>query len=363
MNWRRNLWAIAALLLASPSFSTAQTWSLDPVLEIGAVDGEPHELFQFPVSAGRDGDRLFVADRLVGVVRYFAFDGSFLGEVGGEGEGPSEFQFLQSAWSHDGELTVADPVQSKLATFDNAGELVSTVRLPLAMASVVGIDRDGLTWVHSMNGVTDLTPIGMTRDQTRLVAFDRAGTEVRSFGVDWGTIRFDRSPHPFTPLGGPALLGGLVYVADPKEPRVRWYSASGQGSLSVGVPPPPTQAAAAELVRQRLSDDGNANLLQRLESIPLSGSTPAIARVMAAVDDELWVKRYDVLEDSHWLGGWAGGAGGEWLVVDRGGRTIATVGIPESVVPLAVDKEYLYARRRGEFDVQHVVVYRVVRNP
>lgn len=105
-----------------------QVWPSDAHLvsdvSIGVLDGDPH--YQFgnirAITVGADG-RMYVLDGHGPVIRVYRPDGSWLQDVGREGEGPGEYKRPDSglAMRPDGKLLLRDPGNGRISRYDSDG--------------------------------------------------------------------------------------------------------------------------------------------------------------------------------------------------------------------------------------------------
>jgi hypothetical protein len=110
-----------------------QVWPADARLEsevaIGVLDGTPE--YQFgnirALAAGPDG-RIYVLDGHGPVVRMYAADGTYLRDVGREGEGPGEYKQPDSglAFLSDGRLALRDPGNGRISLYSADGEYLDS---------------------------------------------------------------------------------------------------------------------------------------------------------------------------------------------------------------------------------------------
>jgi hypothetical protein len=104
------------------------TLSESPILSIGVVEGDEPYLFSGISEIARLSDgSIAVAETRAREIRIFDRTGRFVRSMGGSGEGPGEFQFLE--WFHivAGDTIVAwDGQLRRLTLFTSAGNVVTT---------------------------------------------------------------------------------------------------------------------------------------------------------------------------------------------------------------------------------------------
>lgn len=118
-------------------------------ISIGVLDGDPQ--YQFgnirAIAVGADG-RMYVLDGHGPVLRMYAADGTWVQNVGREGEGPGEYKRPDSglAMRPDGKLLLRDPGNGRISIYDSGvyeGSLPLTGGLNTSSPMVV--TRDGAT--------------------------------------------------------------------------------------------------------------------------------------------------------------------------------------------------------------------------
>ena len=110
-----------------------QMWPADARLEsefsIGVLDGAPE--YQFgnlrAIAVGAD-ERIYVLDGHGPVIRMYAPDGSYLQDVGREGEGPGEYKQPDSGlvFLPDGRLALRDPGNGRISLYGADGEYLDS---------------------------------------------------------------------------------------------------------------------------------------------------------------------------------------------------------------------------------------------
>ena len=122
------------------------------------------------VAVSAEEDNVYVLDFGALVVRQFTLEGEFIRDYGtGQGQGPGEFLSLSDVEVDPaGQVWTLDPAQGRIQVFDQAGEMIETIRV-LTNATAF-----------------ELTPSGdvvlMTLDSLLFRRVTRDGTVVRNFG-------------------------------------------------------------------------------------------------------------------------------------------------------------------------------------
>jgi hypothetical protein len=104
------------------------------VWELGAVDGPPATLWSRIVDATILNGYVYAADINLPTVRRIALDGTYMGELGGAGQGPGEFVRPLSLFAQGDSLVVYDLAQKRSSVFDSQGAHLQTFRAPVPRA-------------------------------------------------------------------------------------------------------------------------------------------------------------------------------------------------------------------------------------
>ena len=342
--------------------SDAWTIDPDPVLSIGLMDGPPEFLFAFVVVARilPDGN-LVVGDRTSNDFRIFDQSGSFLRRFGGEGRGPAEFQYFDNLFVRGDTLIVHDPMNAKIARFDLSGVLISAVRSPRPMATLVGIDDGGALWFTWLAGLARGPIPRITADSLVAARFGIDGSLDVEFWAGNVLWRVDGRPYPFSPLARPAFLRGSILRVDALGSNLVLLDRKGVVWKSISIPSRRLDKGRAwsslENALDRRSDPAMA---RRLRDMPREPQLPRLSSVLVDDEEFVWVKEYDTNQDVQWLGGWAGGEGGTWWVVDPSGQVRQSIKIPDGVFPLSIAGSRLVGRSVDELGVNRVVIHRII---
>lgn len=343
-------------------------------LRIGSLDGPEATSFGYveSIAVARDGT-MYIPDLQVPAIRVFAQDGTYLGDLGREGEGPGEYIAIRGI-------------------------------APLP-------DGDVAVW-HEMGDIT---------------VFDRERRFKRRFSVRLMSIAGGPGP------GLVADTAGNLFVrttAGPPSPEVAqtvryaWVHYSSDGEFIDSIVPParelegspfafPTETFSAPsphgyFVTGRTSEyaihrplrDGRVLRIERsYESIPIEGEERTqwegyIAEVEVRWDDKfpamhrtkppwkqlhlgydgrIWVSRYSraVRVPGHRTR--ASIVGGfptvEWVepgrydILDPRGSFLGSVTLPSDATILAARGQFVWTLERGEFDEPYVVRYRIAGLP
>ncbi|MCG8469420.1 MAG: 6-bladed beta-propeller [Gemmatimonadetes bacterium] len=119
----------------------------------------------FGLAVGDSG--FFVVDQIAGHVLAFDLDGRFRAQIGRRGDGPGELGSVTSiAVGGSGAVSVADPTNGRISTFDSDGSLLGEIGTPFPVVSHAR-PGDGAVIVPSLDGarlVTRLDPSGASHE-------------------------------------------------------------------------------------------------------------------------------------------------------------------------------------------------------
>ena len=357
---------LAAMLLLTSFWGCSEPVSSPPLeiildledaeLVLGSVDGPIETAFWAISDAMLLGDSaILVVDRIPVSFRVFTREGRFDYQFGGAGQGPGEFQSISSVFLRGDTLIAFDARGGRVSRFLTSGEFLDSEPAPFFMPELVAVTSSGqFVWAHDYQeraegeSVSEFysslsSSVGPVGDPSLISDFD----------AGW---RFSGTPYPTTPIPSVIQFRDSVLVSAPNHGLIRLVAASDGGEREIAVPLDRIDRAEAwkaigdELVNRDLADRARSLAEMPARPIPYFGS------VLIAGEDRIWVKRYDPLEDSHWLGGWAGGEGGTYLVLDGAGRPLCEVTLAMRAVPLRVQSGYLLVLVRDDLDVEYLAL-------
>lgn len=365
---------LLALVPAPAAGQATEAWTVspEPLLELGAVEGDPDHVFGSVRSARLLPDgRVVVADRDGRSIRVFGRDGDLAAAMGDEGDGPGEFRALAAMWVVPPDTIQAlDPARPGVTTFLADGTLVGTTRLEatppgdargfpdVAAGRFSGGDL-ALGWTV---GRVSSEP-RRTTDRIVLGRFGPDGAFEGLLGEGTGLERYRGSPVVFSPYPHAAVLRDSVYFTDGDAAEVDVLGPRGGGVVrTLELPLAPGDAARGwSRLAEALRAGGEADRLGRLRPRRRRERTPAIAGLLADDRGLLWVKAYDPAADGVYVEGPPPGPGGVWRVVTPRGETVAEVSVPDGVVPLDFRGDRLLGLTRDRLDVERLVVHAIDR--
>jgi hypothetical protein len=95
-----------------------------------------------------------------------------------------------------------------------------------------------------------------------------------------------------------------------------------------------------------------AQLRRTYEAMPLTEAFPAFGDVRVDALDHLWVQTYEAPP----------GEPSQWVVFDPEGRVLGRFETPSGLDVLEIGADYILGRRIGDFDIESVELWSLVRH-
>jgi hypothetical protein len=331
-----------------------------PRVSIGLVDGEA----AYVLSGIRDvrllpDGQVVVADGGSQTVRIYSDEGRFQDQMGGRGEGPGEFTYLAylSVAAPD-TIMAYDALALRLTRFRATGEFLSTQQFHVDTGNperYIGTYSDGRHAMAWIDLGTRRDPGVVTPDAMQIGRFHQNGTLEALLGTSPGMRRLG-SPVPFSPHFLAAMFQGELFFTDGMGGVVRGFNAQGDSLPSFQVPVERWSLDEAwRRLEDRLPDEEAVQALREIKATPGTDSIPDFSEMLVDDAGRLWLKRYDPATDSHRLT--RPRRGGEWLVVERSGRVLATVPIPSTLRPVDIRGNRVAGIARDDLGVERVEVF------
>lgn len=351
-------------------------WRLagSPALDLGSVGGDPAGQLHDVQGAVRLSDgRVIVANSGSAELRFFDAEGRHLRSVGGEGDGPGEFQNLSALGRTVSDTLVTyDWRARRLSVFGPDGGFVEAHQLQavgngIFFATSVGWLRNGVLVARTGQVFTPASAGGLHREPTTFLMYGPEGslvdTLVRVPGNEtyaWSgdrSIRVTRRPFGKTAVADVSPTRVAVAATDRYEVRV--FGADGELRRVVRKrhePLPVTREAFDAWLGERLARiDDPADRKERRRNyaeIPLPDRMPAFEDLVLDVRGNLWVQEHDPPGTE---------APSRWSVFDPEGGFLGEVTMPRGFTPYEIGADYVLGRWRDELDVEHVQLYGLER--
>ncbi len=282
------------------------TASLVEEASIGTSFGRDPYMFGRVTGVAASEDRIYVTDRQVPALRVYDRDGSHLGDIGRQGQGPGEYQSASSVGVDDEQRVWLDDMSgARVLVFSSEGKPLATLRkepplvsgtapmvvVPGSLAYIFSLvrDEDASRRRHAMR------PYGIDGSVGDIVEFPTFERQPPSFDVedkDSGTVwtisapYYPRGVSVFTPH--PAMLSGF-----PDRYEFRLDYLDGQTLIvrrsGAVVPVPAGEASAIE--RAATDFFKGVDPSWRWPDEPLPEAKPAYTDLVPAASGEFWVIR------------------------------------------------------------------------
>jgi hypothetical protein len=355
-----------------------------PRVSIGGRDEREEYQLGYVVGALRLSDgRIVVADGQPRLLRYYDPAGRHLRAVGGEGNGPGEFERVSAITRLRADTIVAwDALQRRLTRFSSAGETASTLNLP-PLTTVTGDVQARnprhfvfLMTLHPLEGgrlmaefmaepnMEAISASQLIQDTMPLIALDPAGGQRVELGPFPGIEFFFHGGSgrglAFGETVRVAAGGDRVYAASTRSATILAYSPwTGEVVDSIHLPTPRRAPSVEdrEAVRRRASGrvrpEQRARAEEYADAIPWPDSFPMFSELRVGADRRLWVQLYQAPTD----------ASQNWLVFEPSGDLSASVTMDPALRLLDAGADYVVVLRTDELDVQEIRLHPLVALP
>jgi len=358
----------------STLWEVGDEWTIapQPSLVIGVLEGDPeYRLFDVGGALRLDDGRLVIANAGTQQLRFYDAAGVFLHAVGGQGDGPGEFQDI--GWLEPlGPDTLAtyDYRARRISLFDHQGTFLSSAspQPPEGEASplFVGYMRDGSLLAVSLIAVSPATESGFHRNAQLLIRYRPDGTFIDSVGRFPGRetyvkVEDGRVTASALPLGRRSAYAATeegVYVGGADRAEFGLFGRDGRLLRVVRWDQPPMRVTAGmieEIKRERterwvelnLDAEFRAQLEAMQEEMPWPDRLPAYARFLLDADRNLWVEHFATPIDTS----------SRWSVFGPDGVLLGEVAPPSGVRIFQIGSDFILGVGRDEMDVEQVRVY------
>lgn len=289
--------------------------SAEPVLTLGVTEGAPEYQFFRTFGAKRLSDgRIVVVNQGTQELRFYSPDGRFIKAVGGEGEGPGEFQDAFTLYVLPGDtLWVGDYRPWEWEVFGPDGSWQRSVRPlpPYINTDVEGVLHGGRT-IAVVGNIFDAPVNRFAEQHVTAIVHAPDGTIQDTLGVyASGTAgRFDDVPNfvvsPLFQSRASITAGGTrVLVGHTSSPELHIYEIGDGVALervlrwNAEVRPVTAADVAAERERIASAYEGRDEMMIRdlvrpqiREDRPVAETFPTFSTVELGRDGRIWVRGY-----------------------------------------------------------------------
>lgn len=377
-NWARDSAGVRIVENVRGTWTTPWHVSAEPLLSIGAVDGDPDHLLYGVIGAvGLPDGRVVIANEGSLELLFYDKDGNLLKRAGRRGGGPGEFQSLEwlSRYGSDSVLAL-DVRGQRVSYFDAQGNFGRSVRLePNAQIPVprpVGVFADGS--FLATQGILRLggePPVRAERTQHPLFRYEPNGRTAILLGsfpsTEWviapvGPVgQWERRGRPFGSETAFAAAADRFYVGDNATYEIRVYSVAGRliQLIRKAAAPLAVEQADVQAFEDSVLATGDARQQRQMrvlfEKLPPPPPTyPAYAPDIHVDEDlNVWVR-----ETSR-----PGHPSSEWSVFSATGEFLGTVVMPPDIDVLDIGADYVLGLQRDELGVEYVRRFRLGKEP
>jgi hypothetical protein len=283
-----------------------------PSLQLGVVEGDPAQEFEFVASATRLADgTVVIADAGASQLRAFGPDCGLSWTTGREGEGPGEYRNIGWVRTHGDSLAIYDRSLGRLTVLSLDGGLIRTVNLRPAPGGlrpqVLAVLPDGSMIVRAQQTLTPNISPGVHQPVGFVALYSASGEltdSLASLGSrEWAlTMVDDRrllAPHVFGREGLAAASPEAIHIADSGRFEVRSFAVDGtlRRMLRVTQAVAPVTQADIDAYREyslgRQPDvSRHARIRREIDAKPFPETHPQVRRLHADRAGRLWLEGY-----------------------------------------------------------------------
>lgn len=367
---------VQIIVSTKPAWPEGLGWRLSGrrILEIGVIEGDPaFEFFEISGASRLTDGRIAVAEDGASEIRFYDSHGNHLYSTGRKGGGPGEFGSITSmSVTPEDTLVVLDSRNRRISYFDPAGTFKRSMPLHF-LAEVGGFptsmapfdDGTYLIVVRTFFGFGGLGT-GLTRDNIVYLRCDESGALLDTLAVRPGT-------ELYSAVQGENRMGGLrpfglssqfaahrngFFHGSGGRYEIEEFNKDGTLRRSIRRPIPNMEVTDADVDGYKQNRIENAeDETQRqinetlVEAIPFPESFPAYRSLLVDAANNLWVGVFRKPGDDL----------PRWTVFDQAGRMRGEVQTPERFTIFQIGEDFLLGRWTDEFDVQHVVMYELLK--
>ena len=325
-----------------------------------------------------DGNML-IGDSIEKVIHVFDSAGNYIENVGGEGNGPGEFESIFQIKLHSGQLLAFDRFQFRTTHYSvNPLDLIGVEKAyinrspqreelngkyahPVAIKSDESFVVGFLSEPRNANYGTETYNLDKERS-VRYYIMDRDGnvisdmiTELKDLknitAIVDGRHLFNMRALPF--LQQPMVSishEGNIYTANSENPLIKMHDENGDYKKAFYIPIKRRLMDRDEIINRFAGDDKeNTDLLLKAE---LPEKWPALSNMVVDDESNLWVSTISTDNSQH-----------EWYVIDKDGGLVSTFNWPHNEPIEVIKNGKMYTRQTDkESGLQQVVRYSIEIN-
>jgi hypothetical protein len=352
-------------------------WRLsdEATLDIGILEGDPaYEFFRIAGARRLTDGRVVVADAGAFEIRYYDSGGNHLLSTGREGGGPGEFGGILSMTStSEDTLLVNDWRNRRISYFDPSGALARSVQLRFLTESggfpmIVEPFEDGtvLVGVRTFFGSGGFQT-GLIRDEIVYLRSDPDGAltdtlAVRPGGEIHGMAQENLQlvgDAPFGRYPQYAVFGNGFFHGSSDSYEIEFIDNTGRLLRSLRRPVTNMEVTSADIEaykQEQIENAGDERQRQinqtLLDAVTFPDVFPAYGSFLTDADGNLWVDVYRRPGDDQ----------PRWTVFDRDGRALGEVQMPGRFGIFQIGADFVLGRWTDDLDVQHVLMFELLKD-
>ena len=360
-------------IVENPAQTPTLAWYVDaqPSVDIGGMEAdENHSVFRVFSVVRLSDETIVVANGGTNEVRYYDHDGSFLRTVGGQGEGPGEFQNLNWLASFaDDSIVTYDFRQLRFSVFTRDGVFVRSFRFvtndAVAFAQVIGMYEDGSFLAQGFADTGGEIPSGLRRYGAPLYQISSEGQLFSELGVFPGNEGYYKAfeggfrPYNllFPKMTYRVARGNDLIVASNDTYELKLYTQDGtlKELIRRGGDPVPISNNHLKVARDRMvenvPEERRRDLETTLLEMPVPEVFPAYNLVRADDVGNIWVQAYPI----------PGEQNDHWAVFSSEGVLLGDVSLPSGLDPKHIGTDFVAGVWRDDLNVEHVQLYGLVK--
>jgi len=347
---------------------------IDPVLQIGALEGHEAYLFQRIWGATRLSDgRIAVVDTRAPNLRIFAPGGTHLHTFGRRGEGPGEFSspILLGALPGD-TLLVVDRRLRRIDIFHPDDGFVRDATADAEIPGYLlteGMFADGHILIQRM--VFDEGAMqGYSRRRVHFRSVSPDGSLATDFGefvgeeivmamhTDGQITNSIMGNAPFGKNAAVAVGGAHFYYGSQDQYEIQTWTQDGRLERIIRVrkdPEPVTSEQAADRLEaelEELPDNELARAYRRsFENAPIPDLHPAFGSIYLDTAGDLWVEETRTTEEAPRVAS----------IFDSDGRAVGSVILPTGLRIFEIGADYILGAYADDLGVEYLRMYPLIR--
>jgi len=358
-------------VVSHAALDTTLQWTLTdpPFLSIGVIEGDDPYLFSGISGIARLSDgRIAVGEARAQDIRIFDGSGRFVSRMGGIGEGPGEFRYLQWFRVVRGDTILAwDGRLRRFTSFDHHGDVLRTstpvVPTRAELWSAVDLFSDRSLVIRLATSKPPAEVATMLEDTALYARWHPASPHdirellrlpVRSVYIDSDGVYW---PVGFMPHHALVAAGDRVYSIEGDDFEIREHDTNGELRLVVRVngekwtiPPAALQLYKDSVIAAAGSPLAEGYVSEVLGEMPFPETYPALDRIHVDTRGRLWVREYPRPSlPEH-----------RWHIFDLTGEHQGSLRVPVELEILAIRSDTLLGQWTDQLGVVSVRGYAIL---